>query len=75
MTIDPNKVTPEIYLLAKAEAADVRLQHLEAQGARIEEALREMKEAHSSLGWRVSGALASAIGALLAAGIGLLKGK
>lgn len=86
MTLEGANVPPEVYLLGRVEALNEKVSNLEKGQDRIEATLlrmeteiRTIKEAHGAMGWKVVGALASAIGALLAAGYHLvlhqLKGQ
>lgn len=79
MTIDPAKVTPEIYLLSEVSALKEKLQGVEksqerqeAALLRIEGSIQEIKSAHGAMGWKLVGAMISGFGALLAAGASLL---
>jgi hypothetical protein len=72
MTIDPSKVPPEVYLLSMVERLDQRIQNVEKTLDRIEATVNVIKESHAALGWKVSGALASALGALVAAAWNLI---
>ena len=73
LSLNPESLPPEAYLLGRVEALAQQVANLEKTADRIEAAVMQMKEAHSALGWKVSGALASAIGALAAAAWSALK--
>ena len=72
-TLNPSNLTAEQWLLATAERHGEQLRNIEKSLDELKKSVGEMMKTHQALGWKVSGALASAFGALLAAAWGLLQ--